>query len=133
MKGKTRIHTLRLSPFRWLLTHPWEIITNVFPGILHAIYWHWERSIYGFADCDLWSLDWYLLTWLPGALRQLRDNGHGYPGTDEEGGRTPEEWDATLTRMADGLEQNLRDFDSNNKLNYTALELLAKHFFDLWD
>lgn len=130
---KTRIHTLHLSPWRWYATHPWEILTDVPRQVLRTICWYRQRMIYGYADCDLWSLDWYLLTWLPSAIRWLRDNGHGYPGRDEEGGRTAEEWNATLTRMADGLEANLRSMDDHGEPDYAALELLVKWFFHLWD
>src|SRR5664279_5964303 len=60
------------------LTHPW-------------LYWHnlreevrafWQRGRYGYARRDWWSLDCYLCTWLPRAIRDYQDGSgihHGEP------------------------------------------------------
>jgi len=45
----------------------------------------------------MWSYDSYLCQSVAGALTHLRDNGHGYFG------RTPEEYNARLTRIIDAL------------------------------
>ena len=58
------------------LTHPHVIIRQCY---LH-VKWFIQRGWRGYADCDVWSIDWYLCGWLPGALRQLANNVHGVPG-----------------------------------------------------
>jgi len=41
--------------------------------LAREIKWYWQRARYGYADCDLWSLDMYLASWMPSALRDLKD------------------------------------------------------------
>jgi hypothetical protein len=45
----------------------------------HAIKWFMQRGKRGWADCDVWSLDYYLDGWMPDALRKLKKDKHGIP------------------------------------------------------
>jgi hypothetical protein len=94
--------------------------------------WKYQRGLRGYADCDVWNLNTYLLTWLPSAVRQLRDTGHSYPGGFEYG-RTEEEWDNTLTRLADLLELYLHQYNTALPTSKQGLELFVEVFESLWD
>ncbi len=63
--------------------------------------WFVQRGLYGYADCDVWSLDGYLCEWLPSALRRFK-TGHSYPGTGLA--NKMEKWAAMLETMALGFE-----------------------------
>ena len=47
----------------------------------------WKRNIrfiiqrvkYGYCDSDVWSIDYWFLTVMPGMLKQLKDTTHSYP------------------------------------------------------
>ena len=74
------------------------------------IHWLWretrdfiERGLYGFSRGDTVSLDWYLVTWLPDALRRMAHQSHSHPSD-----LTQDQWDALLETMALGFEESLR-------------------------
>ena len=87
-------------------------------------YYYWlkykiQRARRGWADCDTWSLDNYLSTWLPAAIRHLKEHSHGYPANMFEDGdsteensycanddayaRAEEKWDSILQTIIDGF------------------------------
>lgn len=88
----------------------------------YAIKYFIQRGRRGWADCDNWSLDYYLSGWLPAALRHLKDHKHGIPSAmfitedcGEDGNITDEamkvrevEWDAIMDRMIAGFEADAR-------------------------
>lgn len=39
----------------------------------------WQRATRGWADEDTWSLDYYILSWLPDALEKVAEDSHGAP------------------------------------------------------
>lgn len=89
-----------------------------------------ERGLYGYAREDLFSLDTYLTTWMPAALRALKD-GHSYPSES-----TSEEWAGILEKMALGFEAhetiaNL-DYDFKDKAAEAELEATTKEGMDLF-
>ena len=54
---------------------------------INTIIWLYQRARYGWAECDVWSLDRYLAEWLPFALMHLKNTTHGFPClmyTDEQ-------------------------------------------------
>jgi hypothetical protein len=82
--------------------------------------WFIQRGRRGYADSDLWSLDWYLSSWMPEALRKLAKEVNGCPSelydhkapTDHECHR----WERVLREIADGFEasrklQDMEEFD----------------------
>jgi hypothetical protein len=92
-------------------------------------YWNfvvffWQRATRGWADCDTWSLDYYLNSWMPDALRHLKKHKHGVPMAvfptepefiDKDGNPTEEathiaeeEWNKIIDKMIAGFEANAR-------------------------
>ena len=121
----------RGPPYKWLymLIHPWEITS----WIWDEIRWFIQRGLYGYADCDWWGLNGYLLAWLPSALHKLAA-GHSHPA-----GLTAEEWNNILEKIASGLDKG-RDY-LDNPWDYNgpplefneAMALFDIWFWDLWD
>ena len=70
----------------------------------------YQRATRGYADCDVWSIDDYLNSWLPSALRDLKGTAHPCLGN----GVCPSDcdcdtqWDAKLETMALGFEASQR-------------------------
>lgn len=113
-------------PFRLglrLFREIWRLITHDVRNFIH-------RGLYGYATSDLWSLDWYLLTWLPSALRHFNENRVGYPG-----GMTDKEWSTILEKMADKIENMYTALDesTSNDIDKGGMEMLVEHFWGLWD
>lgn len=67
---------------KWVYRNPMKVWEQ-FCYWLNELRSMWERARYGYSDRDLYSLDRYLLTWLPEAIRKLKD-GHGYPAVLED-------------------------------------------------
>lgn len=71
--------------------------------------WFWQRGWRGYADSDIWSIDYFLLTILPPMLRKLAKDKHGYPamlyqGKDLDGQKGSKMWQDILEKMAYGFE-----------------------------
>ena len=96
------------------------------------------RGMRGYADSDLWSLDSYLSSWLPAALKQLKEDKHGYPGD-----LTEKKWDKILDQMIEAFEidykileyeyKDLKDFKRLDKIRRKGLQLFAEYYNNLWD
>lgn len=77
---QTRLYYTVYRFFRWnWIFHPtqWYYNTKYFI----------QRGRRGWANCDTWSLDYYLNTWMPEALEYLKKHTHSVPMmvfTDEE-------------------------------------------------
>jgi len=106
--------------------------------IPREIKWFWQRGKRGYSDCDVWDLNDYLLSWLPKAIRELRDNTQGYPAYI----KSFNEWKKILTKMANGLEsgqemmwntETKKKIEKLDKEFKEGMRLLEKHFFNLWD
>jgi hypothetical protein len=119
--------------WQWCITHPHEVIQHYWRELICF----YRRGMYGYSYRDLWSLDWYLLQWLPTAIRELNRTRHSYPAD-----MTDEEWGKVLEEMADGFEVALKIQDElwieeQHKKEYAqaerAFELFAKYFYHLWD
>jgi len=115
--------------------------------IIYSIKSFWQRGKRGYAARDLLSLDDYLCTWLPQALRQLATmEPQGYPA---ECGSW-ENWEQILEQMAAGFEAgqqiisldywglnlppalNKAKEDELAKRFDTGMALFVKYFFGLW-
>jgi hypothetical protein len=121
--------------YAYLLTHPWKIVEESY----YRIKWFIQRGYRSYADCDVWSLDWYLAKWMPKALRVLRDNKIGHPA-----GMTMKGWRARLEKMADGFDAAFEIQDYKHKFRspgeraayrrfHLGMKLFCKHYFNLWD
>lgn len=130
-----RHHEKRIAfrgpPYNWpyMLKRPWEIVS----WLWREICWFIQRGLYGYSGRDLWSLDYYLTTWLPPALRELALTVHGHPPE-----LTIEQWQQTLNEIADGLDAGREWFDEMDNINappeFTkAMEQLHRWFWSLWD
>jgi hypothetical protein len=98
--------------------------------------WFIQRGKTGYADCDLWSLDWYLNSWMPKALRQFKGNTCGIPM-----GLSEKRWYAILEDMIIGFESNkkIQEMDYKNdeyeellKKSKKGINLFAKYYNCIW-
>jgi len=129
------------------------------PYNLKRLKWFYQRGKRGWADCDWWGMDYYLVGIIIPMLRRLRASQMGHPV-----GLTEEEWGARLGEMIEGFEAAQRVLEdeyykevsgdsieaiknatpgeirkwgelnlADQKLFYKKGKLFIKWFFDLWD
>jgi hypothetical protein len=121
--------------YAYYFIHPWKLVKDWY----RQTKWFIQRGYRGYADCDVWSIDWYLTDWLPAALHQLEDNKIGYPC-----GMTAKGWRICLAKMTDGFiaareiqEMKYKYKSSQERAAWRrfnrGMKLFRKHFFDLWD
>ena len=115
--------------------------------------WGWQRVTRGFADCDTWNLDMHLLNYMSDTIHYLADNLNGWPQSKE----FPEfeDWQKYLREMAnhfyranennecfpfpfendeDFTLEKLEAYDKQfNDEFHAGLQMLEKHFWNLWD
>lgn len=118
----------------YLLTHPWKLIKESY----YHTKWFVQRGWRGWADCDAWSIDYYLAEWLPCALDRLISNKIGHPV-----GMTQRGWATRLKRMKRGFitARKISDFDYKTPRAAMAahrqmkrdLGVFVEHFLSLWD
>lgn len=125
--------------------------------LLRRAKWFIQRGSRGYSDRDVWSIDWYISSWLPNALRQLRDNNNGIPSVMlDDMTKEPDEaamekadtkWKEVLTRMIVGFEEYHKDkecigeYATYNKerdqnvydMLHESLALFNEYFENLWD
>ena len=128
-----------MDDFTWHLRHPLSTIKEAHRKVQYFI----QRGRRGYADCDAWNLHGYLSSWMPDALRQLRDgNAYPYP-------LTAKLWEEKLTTMIEGFEalqrqenlweEGLAPWDEQAEWNrldskaQTGLREFINHFHNLWD
>ena len=99
----------------YALRHPLKYIRHW----LYEIKFFFQRGWRGWADRDTWSIDYYLSSILPGALRHLQEHSHTYV---EQEGMTEEEavaeWGRILHAIADGFEASVK-LDEGEYIVYT--------------
>lgn len=124
--------------YRWsyYLKHPLDLIFEWGRWIK----WFFQRGWRGWADCDGWNIDGYLLSWLPDAIEQMAKYKTGHPCEE-----TTESWQEKLDKMVDGfraaqtlnnLDYDFKDKDAENALiarKAQAMKLFCDHFDSLWD
>jgi hypothetical protein len=136
-------------PYHWkhCLTHPHAVIVSY----ARNIKWFFQRGWRGYADCDVWSIDYYIDEWMPSALRQL-GKGCGTPailcGEDSDNislNKSHKKWVTILEQIAVGFEANMRlqncEYNLENmgekKELYRkcdkGLKLFIKYFNNLWN
>jgi hypothetical protein len=90
----------------------------------YYVKYKWQRAQRGWADCDVWSLDGYLIEWLPDALQRLKDTKHGIPGDMFPDGPeylnadgyanklgwkiATDKWNSAMTKMIEGFRAKKR-------------------------
>lgn len=117
--------------------------------------WFYQRGKRGYADRDVWSLDNYLNSWMPQAIRDLRDQDHGHPAgicdcekdnwglcsiSIKDGCNGQEKWHSILNEIAEGFESAIKiqdkwlrkpspEWEKFDK----GMQLFHEHYFSLWD
>lgn len=130
-----------------------------FSYLLKIIKWFFQRGLRGWADCDWWDMDYYLLKIIIPMLKKLKENKMGYPAN-----LTESQWNDKLDKMIEGFEAAKRVLDNeyykevsgdsieaiqnasrkevkqwyklsraDEKLFKKRMKLFSKYFFDLWD
>lgn len=122
-----------------------------FGDVFRKVKWFYQRGKRGYADNSIWSLDWYLCSFMGDALRELADQVHGVPIIDT--GRkfedpndcdclTMEEWKFTIRYLADtfDLARKIQDYDvpieemdAAMKRFKHGMAVFSEYFFNLWD
>jgi hypothetical protein len=116
----------------YLLTHPWKIVEESY----YHTKWFIQRGWRGYADCDVWALDYYLAGWMAAALRVLETTKIGHPC-----GMTQKGWRTRLRIMREGFEAAKSMDRIPVKEEYKRLKrkmdrglcMFAKHYLSLWD
>lgn len=87
-------------------------IFNNIKQFLRNIKYAKQRCLRGFADCDTWDMDIYLVKLLRDMLVYFADNTHGYPGVEPF--ETPEKWHKWLIDTAALLDNSIdKSFEKN--------------------
>lgn len=70
--------------------------------------WFVQRGSRGWADSDVWSVDWYLLKILPPMLRRLKNTKNGIPAgiieDHDTNGQAEARWDKVMDELIEGFE-----------------------------
>lgn len=100
-----------------VLNHPLEAFIL---QPLREIKYFWQRGRRGYSDRDAWSIDYFLDSFMPQAVRSLK-GGHGIPGVllpNEEPNEAEykaayERWQIILEKIARGFESHkaMENFD----------------------
>jgi hypothetical protein len=117
-------YTLAYWAVRRGIRHVYEFPSDAY----YNVKWFFQRGIRGWANRDTWSIDYYLNTWMPDALRHMKAHKHGvsfafFPEgpeyIDESGNPTDEafklaeaRYDEVMNKMIGGFEAARRMDDS---------------------
>lgn len=125
------------SPYRRFATSWWKDVFDI-PRYLRACKWLWQRATRGWADCDVWSIDYYLNEVIPAMVRHLKETTMGRPC-----GISEKKWDEILEKIASGFEANdaLFDYYPKDGAGYQdvlkkskeGMKLFVKYYNNLWD
>ena len=134
--------------YRYYLLHPHKYVTC----LGRKLKWFYQRGSRGYADSDVWSLDWHLTHFMGKALRDLANQVHGTPIIDT--GReikdindcdtlTLEEWKATILYIAETFDigRKIEEMEYNTleeqkvalKRFEQGMKMFTEYFFNLWD
>ena len=115
-----------------------------FPYHIKRIRWFVQRGRRGYADCDWWAMDFFLVGIILPMLKRMKADEIGYPGYGKAS--TPEKWDALLDEMIEGFtvaqkiidgdyppEQFLELLAQDKKVFEKKAKVFIKWFFHLWD
>lgn len=85
---------------------PWKYPLNWYKNIglfFRRFKWAGQRAIHGFADCDIWDMDSWVLDLFHESLNYLADNHFGWPGDSKF--PEDEDWTKYLKDMAQKFYQ----------------------------
>ena len=137
------INSGRIYNTEYYLLHPIVWLSDLWQDVR----WFFQRGSRGWADCDWWMLNDYLIEWLPDALREMAEKNHGCTNELFDHSREGDEcwrWTEILIKMAEGFEAQgvlLDDFGDLTEVRRDELEekwregseLFIKYFPALWD
>jgi len=83
----------RIKKIYFVLKYQFLGIVN-FPHHIKRIKWFIQRGQRGYADCDWWNMNAYLIRIILPMLREMRSSSIGYPGWGEAS--TPKKWNNIL-------------------------------------
>lgn len=117
----------------------WHTPVGIWRNILRTKYlfkWTYQRFVRGYADCDVWNFDSYLLNVIIGGLKGLAE-GHSFPHDFA----CAEDWEDWLNKTAQVFTEAIiveKDFGSTiptvkKDIIKVALTRLGEYFYDLWD
>jgi hypothetical protein len=91
--------------------------------------WAYQRAVRGYDDRLYWGMDEYLDPIILAGLKNLKENGMGYPI-----GLTEKKWNKVLDTMISGFETDKYTYtESEMKKRKKALVLFAFYYNNLWD
>lgn len=120
MKNKRQIGSYIGGYHRGYIWDWWKFPYDLYRE-LKAFY---KRGMYGWADCDTWSLDVYLASWLPDALESYKDDHvlhrfnvdlmiDGFKAAQEqEDYETQEEWEELEKRRLKGMTEFVKHYNA---------------------
>lgn len=136
----------------YLLTHPWIILKEAY----YHTKWFLQRGHRGYSDQDSWSIDGYLNSWMPQAIRELKV-GWGYPiqvylelfpeddiekVNEAHTAIAQARWHEILETIAMGFEAGKKiseyEFEGPNELNALetqlnkGLRLFSTYYLNFW-
>jgi hypothetical protein len=107
-------------------------------ALYDEVKWFIQRGRRGYSDRDVWSIDWYITSWMLQALEQLKRDTHGHPI-----GMSKHSWDTRLDLMVNAfrIARKIQDCDYKTPEEYNlalkqfrrGFNLFKTHFFSLWD
>lgn len=86
---------MKMNVFKMYYYRKRFIFKNI-KQFLHNLKYAWQRITRGYADCDVYNLDWFLEQVLKGALIKLANTTHSYPDAYEN----LESWQEDLKRIS---------------------------------
>ena len=94
-----------------------------------------QRGKRGYADSDIWNLDFFILSWLPEALDQLADTTFSFPGPPwtHESWKTFLKHHAAVMRAVRQREQDLEDTNVDWDEFKKSWRAIGEMFPHLWD
>lgn len=133
------------------ITNPWKLITAVPRHLKIETVRFYQRGRRGYSIYDTWSLDYYILSWLPDALEDVAKTSHGHPVnygyTEDEirahgdgwqsidSDKSQEMWEADLRKLAAELRA-CSDCSMVGPKEYKQFKKswkkLGQIFFSLW-
>ena len=115
--------------------------------------WFIQRGKRGYADCDTWGIDYYLVDIIPKMIKRLRENYQGIPtclyakddwdenwqitaeGADD---RASEKWNKILDEIMVAFKLMKKELDCEKltkeeiKIKNKGVKQLYKYFYHLW-
>ncbi len=106
--------------------------------MFNSIKYFYQRGRRGWADCDVWNLDTYLVRVVSESLVALGDTTHGYPARLDDLSTEDKSqlWLDTLTDIASAFIEYIVAAENYEPVAYITkarMHLLIDNLEDLWD